>query len=277
MHCTSENTVTHHGHHLLPLVSAHFHKPASVEIKSLEVIFKDNKRLMSVTAYTYLPRLTTYPRFEGGVHCDAALALSFDAEVDNSVDILGRTCSMLPISNIEYLSISAPDMVRSVNWGELFQRCAKLTAIEAMGRGTSGLLKDLTPPKPKRATPVGKVRKRKLDSRGVPAPAPSNNAATAEMPIPIFPRLASLFLIELDFGEPAQPSGTLYGVLSTTLRRRKACKVPLKMLNIQYGSITTNLANALGKLVPEFLWSREEWPPFDEFDDLPDVMSTEDR
>jgi hypothetical protein len=243
-------------------------------MKSVKVIFKDNKHFMSFTAYTCHPRLTCPPS-EDGVHGDAALALSFDAEVDNNVDILGRVCSMLPISNIEYLSISAPDMVRSVNWGELFQRCAKLTAIEAMGRGTSGLLKDLTPPKPKRATPVGKVSKRKLDSGGVPAP--SNNAATAKMPMPIFPRLASLFLIMLYFGEPAQPSGTLFGVLSTTLRRRKACKVPLKELNIEHCSITTNQANALGKLVPEFLCSWEDCPSFDEFDDLPDVMSTEDR
>jgi hypothetical protein len=274
MRCTSENTAPHHVHHLLPLVSAHFHNPASVEMKSLEVILNRAKRLMSFTAYTYLPR-STYPPLGGGVHGNAALALSFDAEVDNGVDILGRVCSMLPISKIEYLSISAPDTVRSANWSELFQRCAKLTTIEAFGRGTSGLLKDLTPPKPKQATSGGKVRKRKLDNRGVPAPAPSDNVATAEMPMPIFPRLASLFSTMLDFGEPAQPSGTLYGVLSTTLRRRKACKVPLKTLNIDHCIITTNLANALGKLVPEFLWN-DERASFDEFNNLSDVMEDTD-
>jgi hypothetical protein len=157
---------------------------------------------------------------------------------------------MLPISNIEFLSISAPDVVRPVNWGELFQRCAKLTTIEASGRGTIGLLKELTPPKPKKATSRGKGRKRKLDNRGFPVPAPSGHSATADTPMPIFPRLTSLFLMRLDFGEPAHCPGVLYDTLSTTLRRRKACKVPLKMLGIDHCIITTNRANALGRARP---------------------------
>jgi hypothetical protein len=260
--CTSENTATHNDNHILSLVSAHFHNPASVEMKSLRVIFDHVERLMSVTAYTYLPRLTTYPSFafEVDVHGDPALALSFEAlpEVENGVDILGQICSMLPISNIEFLSINAPQMIRSVNWGEPFQRCAKLTTIEAIGRGTSDLLNDLTPPKP----------------------APSENAITAETPIPIFPSLTSLFLMKLDFGRPTHPSGTLHGVLSIALRRRKTCEVPLKTLSINRCVITTDLANALGKLVPEFLWNGGEGPSFDEFDefgDLSGVMGTENR
>jgi len=87
----------------------------------------------------------------------------------------------------------------------------------------------------------------------------------------IFPSLASLFLIRLDFSEPAQPSGTLYDVLSTTLRRRKACQVPLKTLNINHCILTTNLGNALRKLVPEFRWS-DEGASFDEVDGFPDIM-----
>jgi hypothetical protein len=282
--CTSENMATHNDHHILPLISPHFHNLASVEMKSLSVIFDHVERLMSVTAYTYLPRLTTYPSFvfEVDIHGDAALALSFKAlpEAENGVDILGRICSMLPISKIEFLSISAPDMVRSVNWGELFQRCAKLTTIEATGGGTSGLLKDLTPPKKPKVTSGGKVKERKLDNRGVPAPAPSNNATTAETPMPIFPRLTSLFLTKLDLGGPTHRSGILHDFLSIALRRRKACKVPLKTLSINRCVTTTDLANALGKLVPEFLWNGDEDPSFDEFDDfggLSGVMDTEDR
>ncbi|KAI0290891.1 hypothetical protein BC826DRAFT_1024757, partial [Russula brevipes] len=73
----------------------------------------------------------------------------------------------------------------------------------------------------------------------------------------IFPRLTSLFLMRLDFGEPTHSPG-VYDVLSTMLRRRKACKVPLKTLGIDRCIITTDRANALGELVPEFLWNGDE-------------------
>ncbi|KAI0290880.1 hypothetical protein BC826DRAFT_1106213 [Russula brevipes] len=289
MRCTSENTATHNDHHILPLLSAHFHNPASVEMKSFRVTLNHMERLISVAAYTYLPRLTADPSyvFERDVNSDAVLSLSFNAlpDAENGEDILGRVCSMLPISNIEFLSISAPDnsapdRVRLVNWGEPFQRCAKLTTIEASGRGTAGLLKELTP-ELKKATSRGKGRQKKLDNREFPVPAPSGHSATSTVDTPlIFPRLTSLFLTGLDFGKPVYHPDVLYGTLSTTLQRRKACKVPLKMLGIVHGIISTNRANALGKLVPEFLWTGRAFDAFDEFDEFDDfcsdVMGTED-
>ncbi|KAI0290882.1 hypothetical protein BC826DRAFT_517418 [Russula brevipes] len=285
MRCTSETTATHKDHHILPLVSAHFHNPASVEMMSFRVTWYHMERLMTFTAYTYLPRLTAYPCyvFEHDVNGEATLSLSFEAlpDAENGEDILGRVCSTLPISNIEFLSISAHDVVRPVNWGELFQSCAKLTSIQASGQGTIGLLKELTPPKPKKATSRGKGRKRQLDNKGFPVPAPSGHSATVDTAMPIFPRLTSLFLMWLDFGEPAHPPG-VYDVLSTMLRRRKACKVPLKRLSIDRCTITTNRANALGELVPEFHWNGDEGASSDESDDSDDFsdvtgMGTEDR
>ncbi|KAI0290892.1 hypothetical protein BC826DRAFT_517712 [Russula brevipes] len=285
MRCTSENTATHNDHHILPLVSAHFHNPASVEMMSFRVTWYHMARSMTFTAYTYLPRLTAYPCyvFERDVNDDATLSLSFGAlpDAENGMDILGRVCSMLPISNIEFLSISASTVVRPVNWGELFQRCVKLTTIEATGQGTIGLLKELTPPKPKKATSRGKGRKRQLDNRGFPVPEPSGHSATADTAMPIFPRLTSLFLMRLDFGEPTHSPG-VYDALSTMLWRRKACKVPLKKLGIDSCTITADRANALGELVPEFVWNVDEGASSDESDDSDDFsdvmgMGSEDR
>jgi hypothetical protein len=241
------------------------------------------RRIINITAYFYLPTLTTHPPYVFGGDLDggAALTLSFSApfSFDSHVDILGQVCSMLPISNIEFLSINAPEIDRSVNWGELFQRCAKLTTIEANGHGASGLLKELAPPKPRQAE---KGRKRKLDDRGVPARSSSSHTATADMPVPIFPELTSLFVKDLDFSEPGHHPDALYDALSTMLRRRRACEVPLKMLRIYNCIVTTNRANALGKLVPEFARNGNEsesegssLDESDDFDDLSDV-STED-
>ncbi|KAI0279063.1 hypothetical protein BC826DRAFT_1081949, partial [Russula brevipes] len=77
----------------------------------------------------------------------------------------------------------------------------------------------------------------------------------------------------IGFGEP------LYDALTIMLRWRRACKIPLRMLRIDNCSITTDCANALGKLVPEFLWNGHKGASlneFDEFDDLSDV-GTEDQ
>jgi hypothetical protein len=240
------------------------------------------ERSINFTAYSYLRTLTTHPSyvFEGDLNGGAAVALSFHAPFEADVDILGQVCSMLPISNIQFLSISAPEIDRSVNWGELFQRCEKLTTIEANGYGASGLLKELAPPKPRQAE---KGRKRKLDDRGIPAPASSSHTATADMPVPIFPELTSLFLKDLDFCEPAHHPDALYDVLSTMLRRRSACKVPLKMLRFDRCFITTSRANALGKLVPDFIQHEtrnvSDGSSLDESDDFGDLSdaSTEDR
>jgi hypothetical protein len=278
--CTSENenAATINDHRLLPLVSAHLHYPASVEIKSFRVTANYTPRLITFTAYTYLPTLTIYPSyvFEDDLNA-APLALSFRAPFEAHVDILGQVCSVLPISNIEFLSIKAPNVVRSVNWGELFQRCAKLTTIEVDGDGASGLLKELRPPKPKKAPPGEKGRKRKLGDREVPAPASSSHTATADTPVPIFPKLTSLFLNNVGICEPAHP-GTLRDILSPVLRRRRACEVPLKILRIGHCFITPNRANALRKLVPECVRFGYEASP-DEYDDLVDLsdVSTEDR
>jgi hypothetical protein len=210
MRCTSENTATNNDHPTSSRLSA-LPRPRLRRNKELQGYLGYAPHLITFTAYTYLPTLTTHPSyvFEGDLNGGAALALSFDAPFEADVDILGQVCSMLPISNIEFLSISAPEMDRSVNWGELFQRCAKLTTIEANGHGASGLLKELAPPKPKKAPSGGKGRKRKLDNRGVPAPASSSHTATADMPVPIFPKLTSLFLKNLDFCEPAHHPGPL--------------------------------------------------------------------
>jgi hypothetical protein len=154
----------------------------------------------------------------------------------------------------------------------------KLTMIEANGLGASGLLKELAPPKPKKVPSGEKGRKRKLNDRGVPAPASSSHTATADMPVPIFPELTSLCLKDLDFSEPDRYRDSLYDLLSTMLRRRRACKVPLKMLRIGHSLITTNRANALGKLVPEFVQNGNETYSHAKSDDSGDLSnaSTED-
>jgi hypothetical protein len=261
--CTSENTATNNDH-LLPLVSAHFHDPASVEIKSFKVTSGCTPGLITFTAFTYLLTSTTHPSYvsEGDLNGGAALALTFHAPFEADVDILGQVCIMLALSNIEFLSICAPKMVRSVNWGELFKRCANLTMIEVNWPGASGLLKELAPPIPKKAPSCGKGRKRKLDDRGVPAPASSSLTSTTDTPVPIFPKLTSLCLRNLDLREPAHP-GALYCVLSAVLRRRRACEVPLQMLRIDHCFITTRRVNALGKLVPEFVQHRYGAPSLD--------------
>jgi len=91
---------------------------------------------------------------EGDTDSDAELTMSFGGpqlfgySTSKQGDILEDVFSMLPISNIDFFSISVSGFVPSVNWYELSQRCEKVTTIRASGRGTSGLLRFLAPLKP---------------------------------------------------------------------------------------------------------------------------------
>ena len=95
---------------------------------------------------------------------EAEFVLSFDglAEVAQR-EILERICKILPISNLEFLSINTHDTIRSINWAELFKRCTNVTTIQAIGRGTSGFIRDLT------LSNTKKERRKKRDGSGTSA------------------------------------------------------------------------------------------------------------
>ncbi|KAH9994272.1 hypothetical protein BJV77DRAFT_995755 [Russula vinacea] len=77
---------------------------------------------------------------------DEEFVLSFDGlpELSNKTDLLEGVYKMLPISNLEFLSICAPS---SLNWVKVFRRCTKLTTLQVIGPGTSSLVRALTTPK----------------------------------------------------------------------------------------------------------------------------------
>ena len=155
-----------------------------------------------------------------------------------------QNAKMLPISNIDFLSICATDMDDSVNWVELFKRPMKVTTIQVIGRGTNSLVWALTTPK---ATADGKGKKKRYDdsaqarSTGAPADAP------------IFPKLTFLVLNSLDFCEGPLPSGVLFYVVERGLHQRKAAsKAQLKVLRADNCVISAKRAKALQKLVQQF-------------------------
>jgi hypothetical protein len=187
-------------------------------------------------------------------------------------DLVERVCKMLPISNVQCLSISSRDIVDSINWVDLFKRCTKVTAMQAIGRGTTSLVRALTtkltnmrPGGPR----SGKGRKMRGNNRdGTPAQPARSTAPHAQAPI--FPKLTSLSLMEMDFSEKEHPSGILFDVVEKGLRqRRSAYRAPLKTLEIEKCAISARRAKALEKLVQGFHWDGEEVirDEFEDFDD----------
>jgi hypothetical protein len=186
--------------------------------------------------------------------------LSFDGlpEHSNWTDIIKRVCKMLPMSNIEFLSISASDVLDRVNLVELFKRCTKVSALQAVGRGTSDLVRALTTPKitNTKTSPAGKGKQNKRDSRGSTStpPQPARSTPTPA-PEPLFPKLTFLSLKRLDFAENEHPSDTLFDVVESGLRQRKeANRAPLKMLRIEKCAISARRTKALQILVQKFHW-----------------------
>ena len=188
--------------------------------------------------------------------CDDEFILSFDRppKLNNNMDLLEAVCNMLPISNLDFLSICASG---SLNWVEIFKRCTKLTTLQVIGPGTSSLVRALTTPKvpnARRSWKASKLRKKRLDSRDNTLAQPASSTA-AHTHARIFPKLKSLSLKDLDFSEKEQPSGILFDVVEKVLRHRKA---RLRMLRIDDCAISARRATTLKKLVEEFHWDEKE-------------------
>ena len=266
LRCVSDIGSPHNDYHILPVIPSQFQTSVPVEFKSLRVTLSDLGRLLEIVACTSLPPSTVQSSRDTEVDMDGEpeFVLSFDGSpvFGHWKEILERACKLLPIPNLEFLSITTPDTAGSVNWTELFKPCTNVTTIQAIGRGTSGFIRDLTPPNTK------KGKKKKRDGSGTSAiPAPG---------VIIFPNLTSLIFENLDFTEIKPRSGVLYDVLANGLRQRNLTyNVPIRKIRVDHCVIPGKRANALKRLVTEFHWDGEEnlINTFDGFDDFGDYDS----
>ena len=278
LRCISESPSTHDDHQILPLVSAHFQNPTPVEFKSFRVSFNclEGRHIDVVASIT--PKLTTYhPRiFEGDMDSEAELTLSFDGlsafGSSTQGDTLRQLCSMLPISNLESLSISAPYVDESVNWYELFQDCKRVTTVQTRGDGTNGLMGSLAPPESTNATSRSKRKRGRRGNRLAQTHA-TNDVASVHAPVTPFPKLTTLLLENLDFGADLLHSGALCDVLANTLRRRKENYTTLKTLRVDRCVIIIKHAKCLKGHVRELRWDGDEGTSYLDFRDDYDFSS----
>jgi hypothetical protein len=213
---------------------------------------------------------------------EAELILSFDGlsafGSSTQGDILRRLCNMLSISNLEFLSISAPDVGEPVDWYELFQHCNKITTIQARGRGTNGLIRSLAPPKSTNPNPPRVKAKKGRRDNGQKKTQATNSVAGAHAPATPFPMLTSLLLENLDFGARLLQGGVLYDVLANTLRRRKDSHMQLKTLGVDRCVISAKRANCLKRQVGELRWDKDEgvsyYDGWDDHDYSSDLIET---
>ena len=271
LHCRSENDSTHNHNLLLPVVSAHLQSAVPIEYKRLNVAITGMNRWLIVTASTSFTksRISQSEEFESDMEKD--FVLSFKGLPRKG--LIERICKILPISNLEILSISAIDeygtVVGPVNWAELFKSCVEITTMEVIGRGTSSFVRALTAPKlPKLANMRHGRKEKKLRHDSRDSTRTQQDGSTApHAHTPIFPKLMFLSLKKLDFGE-CKPPGILFDVVQSGLRQRRlAYGTPLKMLCIDECAISTKRAKALEKHVGELLWDGEEG---DGFEDVPE-------
>ena len=268
LHCTCEDTFTHM---ILPLISVHFQNPTPVEFKSLSLTLchRDYVVVVATSIDPHVPKIYDPSIHRGVQDTKAELTLCFDgiSISDFEESILGRMCSILPISNLELLSISAIDddnVIQSGNWYELFQQCNNVATIQAKGRGTINLFLALAPPKVTDTMTGSKGRKWRRDNRSTPVQAGDNVIGTHATTT--FPKLTALCLDDLNLSIAMPYCGTLYDVLMNAILWREKHKVPLKTLSINRCTIPTNCANNLKKCVQEFSWDGDEGATNDEWD-----------
>ena len=271
LRCISEDPSTDNANILLPHVSAHFHNPAAVEFRSLKIAINSFNGLIDVAAATTHAKSTFSDLHAPGddTDSDAEFTISFDGPPSfghsTQEDILEDVFNILPISNVEFLSISIPTFNPSVNWSELSQRCEKVTTIRASGRGTSDFLRFLVPLKPTKTTSGSKGKKGRCANGVAQAQGAINTTGALARSTP-FPKLTSLLLENLDFGLDLAQYGVLYDVFSYVLRRRRANNTPLNMLGVDHCVITPDHAKGLKRYVQEFLWDGDEGLPFQGWD-----------
>ena len=269
--CSSQNIFTHNDHILLPVVSAHLQGPVPVEFKTLSVTISYLDRWFEVNASTSRPSPGNRQSHDLGsdMYDNEDFILTFRRlpEDGDWTGLIERVCQILPISSLEFLSISIPGLVGPVNWTELFENCIKLTTMQAVGPGTSTLVRAFTTPKVKNTGHDMKGKKRGRDN-GDSTPAKPVGSTASDAQVPIFPNLMFLSLKALDFAENEHPSGILFDVVQKGLRKRKAAYKALKMLRIDECAITPRRAKALKKLVRKFHWDGEESPleEYEEYD-----------
>ena len=276
LRCTSENSSAHSDHLLLPVVLAQLQGPAPVEFKNLSVTLGCMQESLMVTASTSVPasRIRQFHGFGDDMVDEEEFVLSFDGppELNNKTDLLEGVCKILPISNLEFLSICAS---RFLNWVEIFKRCTKLTTLQVIGSGTSGLVRALTTLKVQNARRSWNWRRKRRDSKENAPKQPARSTA-AHAHACIFRKLKFLSLKGLDFSEKEHPSGILFDVVEQVLRQRKVPrKASLRMLRIDDCTISARRAKALQKLVREFHWDGKE-VFFDELGDDDDFTLTSD-
>ena len=263
LRCTSKNTSGYSDHLLLPVISAQLQVPAPIEFKYLSVTLGCMCQPFEVIASKSVPasRIRQFHGLGDDMDDDDDdFILSFDRQpvLSNKIDLLEAVCKMLPISNLEFLSICSSD---SLNWVENFKRCTKLTTLQVIGPGTSSLVRALATPKvpnARRSWKASKSRKKRRDSRdNTPAQPATSTAARTQARI--FPKLKLLSLKGLEFSETEQPSGILFDVVDKVLRERKAPrKARLRMLRIDDCAISARRAKALQNHVEEFHWDGKE-------------------
>ena len=260
LQCISENNSTHNDHLLLPVISVHFQSHPPVEFKSLSVTLGPG-HLLEVVGSTVLPT----SRVRQSQDDDFLLFFSWVSEHGNWTDLIKRVCKMLPISNLEFLSISAPGMADPVNWVELFKRCTEVTTMQTIGRGTSGLVRALATPNVTNTRRSWKGKKRRSDNRDS-IPAQPTKTTVTRAHAPLFPKLTFLSLKKLDLADNEPPSGILFDVVQNGIRQRKMTyQAPLKMLLIDDCAISANRAMALKRHVQKFHWDGKE-TTIDEFE-----------
>jgi len=280
LRCLSDDFFTHNANIILPLVSAHFHNPAPVEFRRLRITINSMNGLIDVAASTAHPKSTIsgLRAFEDDRDSDAELTMSFERLPSFGPSaqggILEAVFNMLPISNLEFLSISVLAFAPSVNWYELSQRCEKVTTIRASGRGTSGLLRSLAPIRPTK-TKSGSKGKRGRCANGVTRAQEAIHTTGALARITPFPKLTSLLLENLDLRFFLAQYGVLYDVIAYVLRRRRANDTPLNMLGVDRCVITPDRAKGLKRYVRELRWDGDEGLPFEEWDSDSDFTTGE--
>ena len=264
--CISETTSIHNDSEglLLRVISGHFQSPIPIEFKSLTVTtpaqrYTENSIYITASTFpsTLKNRRPQNSEDDEGSEPELVLSSNMPSKPGHSTDLLKQACKMLPIANLEFVSMSATNTIE-INWVELFSCCTNVTTMQAIGRGTNSLVHALTAPVVTNAGSGKEGRGEKHDIRASNLVQQTSTVVHAHAAL-IFPKLKFLELTELNFSEDKHSSFIPFDVFKRGLQQRMvASGAPLRLLQISDCKISSDHMNDLQKLVQDFRWEKDE-------------------
>ncbi|KAI0262712.1 hypothetical protein BC834DRAFT_1043242 [Gloeopeniophorella convolvens] len=217
---------------IMPLLAAHVGAPGSEPLRSAWLYVPDTSaKTLEIWTREALPKI------------------SFDDSFFNNCDlrtVLREVFFMLPLANLEFLRIDAPNVFDTEDWTTMLRRCTLVNDIEIKGHGFSSIAEALLrPAKSPSTTVTAPVSALAMTPTGTVDPPSVTKPALKFL---LFPGLTCLSVSNVDLTRKTAKNVPGHDLLEKLATRRMRSDKPLSYVNIFRCKFGPTRAQKLAKI-----------------------------